>query len=60
MELSGRPAEQKWARLAELFGRETDPNWRRSPSILDQMRGWNSGAEVVDARKPPIPRVVTP
>jgi Transposase DDE domain len=40
MELSGRPAEQEWAKLAELFSRETDPNWRRSPSILDQMRGW--------------------
>ena len=40
MELSGRPAEQEWARLAKLFSGETDPNWRRSPSILDQMRGW--------------------
>jgi hypothetical protein len=40
MELSGRAAEQEWDRLAELFSRETDPNWRRTPSILDQMRGW--------------------
>jgi hypothetical protein len=40
MELSGRAAEQEWARLALLFSYETDPNWRRSPSILDQMRGW--------------------
>lgn len=40
MELSGRAAELEWDKLAELFSRETDPNWRRSPSILDQMRGW--------------------
>ncbi len=39
-ELSGRAADREWDRLAELFSRETDPNWRRSPSILDQMRGW--------------------
>jgi len=40
VELSGRAAEQEWGWLAELFSRKTDPNWRRSPSILDQMRGW--------------------
>ncbi len=39
-ELSGRAADKEWDRLAVLFGDETDPNWRRSPSILDQMRGW--------------------
>jgi hypothetical protein len=39
-ELAGRAAEQEWDRLAELFNHETDPNWRRNPSILDQMRGW--------------------
>lgn len=39
-ELDGRAASQEWDRLATLFNYETDPNWRRSPSILDQMRGW--------------------
>jgi hypothetical protein len=41
MELKGAEAEAKWdqiARMLEHLGR--DPNWRRSPSILDQMRGW--------------------
>lgn len=39
-ELSGRAAEKEWDRLADLFDHQTDPNWRRAPSILDQMRGW--------------------
>lgn len=39
-ELSGGAADKEWDRLAVLFGHETDPNWRRSPSILDQTRGW--------------------
>jgi hypothetical protein len=39
-ELNGRAATDEWDRLATLFNYETDPNWRRSPSILDQMRGW--------------------
>lgn len=41
MELTGPAARVKWeqiARMLEHLGR--DPNWRRSPSILDQMRGW--------------------
>lgn len=41
MELHGQPATDEWDRIAALlthFGK--DPNWRRSPSILDQLRGW--------------------
>lgn len=30
----------QWTRDAELYSSEHDPNWRRSPSVLDQMRGW--------------------
>jgi len=41
-ELNGRAATQEWDRLAVLFNHETDPNWRRSPSILDQLRGWKT------------------
>jgi putative transposase len=40
-ERQGADAAKEWNRIAELLhhlGR--DPNWRRSPSILDQMRGW--------------------
>lgn len=39
-ELSGPAAQAEWQRLATLFNGETDPNWRRRPSVLDQMRGW--------------------
>ena len=40
-ELSGDPAQTKWQQLAEyLEHMAKDPNWRRSPSILDQLRGW--------------------
>lgn len=41
MEMRGPEADARWQRIArnlEHLGR--DPNWRRSPSILDQMRGW--------------------
>jgi len=39
--LSGEQAQNKWQQLAEyLEHMAKDPNWRRSPSILDQLRGW--------------------
>jgi hypothetical protein len=41
MELDSRRANPEWRRLADVclhMGR--DPNWRRSPSVLDQLRGW--------------------
>jgi hypothetical protein len=40
-ELKGVKAKQRWNMIAELLthaGR--DPNWRRRPSALDQLRGW--------------------
>jgi hypothetical protein len=40
-ELRGKEADAAWQSIAEYLehlGR--DPNWRRSPSILDQLRGW--------------------
>lgn len=40
-ELCGEQAEAKWQMLAEYLEHlARDPNWRRSPSILDQLRGW--------------------
>jgi len=40
-ELRGEQAEAKWQMLAEYLEHlSRDPNWRRSPSILDQLRGW--------------------
>ena len=41
MELSGRPAEQEWAKLAELLSRGDRPQLASQPlEFLDQMRGW--------------------
>ena len=39
-QLTGEAADAEWEHFAGLFRHETDPNWRRRPSILDQMRGW--------------------
>lgn len=40
-ELHGDAAQLKWQQLAEyLEHMAKDPNWRRSPSILDQLRGY--------------------
>jgi len=41
MELDGQPADAEWDRIAQVLSHlGKDPNWRRSPSILDQLRGW--------------------
>jgi putative transposase len=40
-ELKGAESKRRWDKIAELLthaGR--DPNWRRRPSVLDQLRGW--------------------
>ena len=40
-DLKGARAKQRWQQIADLLihsGR--DPNWRRRPSVLDQLRGW--------------------
>jgi DDE family transposase len=44
-EESGPRAQTAWQRIADhLSHLGSDPNWRRSPSILDQMRGWRISA----------------
>jgi hypothetical protein len=56
MDMTGKAAVAEWDRLAALLNRETDPNWRNRPSVLDQMRGWR----VSPARKKrvrPTPRI---
>jgi len=41
MDMSGKSADAEWLRIAELLTHlGKDPNWRRRPSILDQLRGW--------------------
>ena len=40
-ELTGAEATQRWNKIAKwLTHRGKDPNWRRRPSVLDQLRGW--------------------
>jgi putative transposase len=40
-ELTGAEATQRWNKIAELLTHSgKDPNWRRRPSVLDQLRGW--------------------
>ena len=40
-ELQGAEATQRWNKIAALLThRGKDPNWRRRPSVLDQLRGW--------------------
>lgn len=40
-ELTGAEAQRRWDKIAELLTHSgRDPNWRRRPSVLDQLRGW--------------------
>ena len=40
--LQGAAAKQRWQQIAAvLMHSGRDPNWRRRPSVLDQLRGWN-------------------
>jgi hypothetical protein len=47
-ELTGAEATQRWNKIAAwLTPSGRDPNWRRRPSVLDQLRGW---------QRQPLPR----
>jgi putative transposase len=40
-DLRGAEATQRWDKIAALLAHSgKDPNWRRRPSVLDQLRGW--------------------
>jgi hypothetical protein len=40
-DLKGAAARRRWQQIAEwLMPSGKDPNWRRRPSVLDQLRGW--------------------
>jgi hypothetical protein len=40
-DLKGIEAKQRWQQIADLLTHSgKDPNWRRRPSVLDQLRGW--------------------
>ncbi len=50
-ELTGDEADHAWDRVALVLTHSgKDPNWRRSPSVLDELRGWKP------ARKPAKPK----
>jgi hypothetical protein len=39
--LKGVVAKRRWEKIAALLTHSgKDPNWRRRPSVLDQLRGW--------------------
>jgi Transposase DDE domain len=41
VDLKGAFAKQRWQEIADLLRHSgKDPNWRRRPSVLDQLRGW--------------------
>jgi putative transposase len=41
LELKGAAAKRRWQQIAALLTHSgKDPNWRRRPSVLDQLRGW--------------------
>jgi Transposase DDE domain len=47
-DLKGAKAKHRWPQIAErLIHTGRDPNWRRRPSVLDQLRGW---------KRPPVVR----
>jgi hypothetical protein len=40
-DLQGSEATQRWDKIAALLTHSgRDPNWRRRPSVLEQLRGW--------------------
>src|SRR5918996_1888332 len=40
-QLKGVAAQRRWQQIAALLTHSgRDPNWRRRPSVLDQLRGW--------------------
>jgi putative transposase len=40
-DLKGAAAKRRWQQIADLLSYSAkDPNWRRRPSVLDQLRGW--------------------
>ena len=40
-DLKGVEAQRRWDKIAALLTHSgNDPNWRRRPSVLDQLRGW--------------------
>jgi putative transposase len=51
-DLTGVEAKQRWEKIAALLthaGR--DPNWRRRPSVLDQLRGWKCQSVAQDKKR---------
>jgi hypothetical protein len=51
LSLNGPKADAEWQHLAQVIVHTgKDPNWRRKPSILDQLRGWKPAPPSRSAR----------
>jgi putative transposase len=56
MDLQGEQAASEWQKIANfLYHLGHDPNWRRRPSVLDQMRGWR-----ISPGRPKHARIASP
>jgi hypothetical protein len=45
-ELDGDAAGFAWERIARVLTHTgKDPNWKRKPSVLDQIRGWKPASK---------------
>jgi hypothetical protein len=58
-DLRGAEATQRWDKIATLLTHSgQDPNWRRRPSVLDQLRGWTRHPVVRRASSQPDVKAV--
>jgi hypothetical protein len=51
-DLKGVEAQRRWDKIAALLTHSgKDPNWRRRPSVLDQLRGWKRQSVAQDKNR---------
>jgi Transposase DDE domain len=51
-DLKGGEAQRRWDKIAALLTHSgKDPNWRRRPSVLDQLRGWKRQSVAQDKNR---------
>jgi putative transposase len=57
-DLKGTEAKRRWAKIADLLTHSgKDPNWRRRPSVLDQLRGWKRQPVTRDKNRSHCPQM---
>jgi hypothetical protein len=58
VDLKGTEAKRRWAKIADLRTHSgKDPNWRRRPSVLDQLRGWKRQPVTRDQNRSHCPQM---